>query len=164
MHCEGVLIADARKTEPLAARGKPQGAKHKAGRSRGAPPELPVGTITRLRKPQQTGFQNVPSWFPSNLRNSQERGNVRQQAHRKCGGERQKQAGQAHGASSRTREQVGGRTRWQVAVLPKAAGCSAVHAFRARLDHSGRIGLLADVTGSVRERQAVRGRPALYAW
>ena len=54
MHCEGVLIADARKTEPLAARGKPQGAKHKAGRSRGAPPELPVGTITRLRKPQQT--------------------------------------------------------------------------------------------------------------
>ena len=54
MHCEGFLIADARKTEPLAARGKPQGAKHKAGRSRGAPPELPVGTITRLRKPQQT--------------------------------------------------------------------------------------------------------------
>ena len=54
MYCEGVLIADARKTEPLAARGKPQGAKHKAGRSRGAPPELPVGTITRLRKPQQT--------------------------------------------------------------------------------------------------------------
>ena len=33
-----------------------------------------------------------------------------------------------------------------------------------RLDHSGRIGLLAVSTGCVRERQAVRGRPAMYAW
>ena len=75
-----------------------------------------------------------------------------------------KQANEAHGASSRTREQFGGRTRWQVAVLPKAAGCSALHALHSRLDHSGRIGLLALSTGCVRERQAVRGRPAMYAW
>ena len=41
---------------------------------------------------------------------------------------------------------------------------SSLRRFFRGVDHSGRIGLLAPITGGVRERQAVRGRPAMCAW
>eukprot|EP00964_Phaeocystis_antarctica_P023653 scaffold13214_cov77-Phaeocystis_antarctica.AAC.1 len=64
-----------------------------------------------------------------------------------------------------------GSTVWSFLLLCLCGGDfrlsllqSSLRRFFRGVDHSGRIGLLAPITGGVRERQAVRGRLAMRAW